>query len=234
MRKTCRVTWSMQRLPSARVTGRYNSLCYAQCPEIRHGSEMAMKFPRWLGRPYIHAAALILSLLAALAFVAFMAGTFEYTKTRGKLLLTALLVAGYFLITLLATATPRDGVMRWLYVSIFFFATMALFLLLVGLWATPDSDEFWKSAASLTFLTLGMSLAGLALRASPGVPVARALAWASATMAVVMTAMTVLGIALEIRDAAYWWAFALLALCWLAASIALASARLWRRRKAQE
>ena len=192
-----------------------------------------MKIPGWLSHPYTHAAALLLSLLAALAVVAFMAGTFEYTKTRGRLLLTALLVAGYFLTTLLATATPRDGVMRWLYASIFSFATMALFLLLMGLWTTPDSDEFWKSAASLTFLALGLSLAGLALRAGSGSSAARVLAWTSASIAILMTAMTMLGIALEIRAIPYWWAFALLALCWLAASVALAIGRLWRRLKAQ-
>ena len=191
-----------------------------------------MKIPGWLSHPYTHAAALLLSLLAALAVVAFMAGTLEYTKTRGRLLLTALLVAGYFLTTLSATATPRDGIMRWLYASIVGFATMALLLLLLGLWATPDSDEFWKSAASLTFLALGMSITGLALGAGSAVPSTRLLAWASATMAVLMTAMTVLGIALEIGAAFYWWAFVLLALCWLAASIALAVRRLWRRRRA--
>ena len=190
-----------------------------------------MRFPKWLSHPYTHAAALLLSLLAALALVAFMAGTLEYTKLRGRLLLTSLLVAGYFLTTLSAAATPRDGVMRWLYVSIFGFATMALFLLLLGLWATPDSDEFWKLAAGLTFLASGMSLAGMALGAGSRAPATRLLAWASAAMAVLLTAMTVLGIALEIGAAPYWWAFVLLALCWLAASVALAVGRLWRRQR---
>jgi hypothetical protein len=107
---------------------------------------------------------------------------------------------------------------------------MALFLLLLGLWATPDSDEFWKSAAGLTFLALGMSLAGLALGLGSSIPAARILAWASATLAVLMTAMTVLGIALEISSAPYWWAFVLLALCWLTAGVAIAAVRLRRRR----
>ena len=189
-----------------------------------------MKLVEWAGRPQTHIVGLFLSLMAVLAVVAFMVATLEYTKTRGRLLLTALMVAGYFLTMLLATGTPKDGAIRWLYVSIFGFATMALFLLLLGLWATPDSDEFWKSAAGLTFLALGMSLAGLALGLGSSIPAARILAWASATLAVLMTAMTVLGIALEISSAPYWWAFVLLALCWLAAGVALAAVRLRRRR----
>lgn len=189
-----------------------------------------MRLPRWLGHPYTHAAALLLSLLAALAVVAFMVGTLEYTKMRGRLLLTALLVAGYFLATLAATGTPKDGAMRWLFAAILAWATLALFLLLLGLWATPDSNEFWKSAAGITFLAFGMSFTGLALGLGEGGRSARLLAWASATLAIMMTAMAVLGIALEIRAGSYWWAFALLVLFWLVESVALAAVRLrWQR-----
>ena len=191
---------------------------------------LEMKLPGWLGHPYTHAAALLLSLMTALAVVAFMVGTLEYTKMRGRLLLTALLVAGYFLTTLAATGTPKDGVLRWLYVAIFGFATMALFFLLVGLWAAPDSNEYWRSAASITFLALGLSLCGLALGLGAGGRTARVLAWSCAALAATLTAMTVLGIALEIKIAPYWWTFALLAMCWLGASVALVALRFWRRR----
>ena len=190
-----------------------------------------MKIPGWLSHPYTHAAALLLSLLAALAVVAFMAGTFEYTKTRGKLLLTALLLAGYFLTMLIAAGIPREGVMRWLYAAVIALAALALFLLLLGLWATPDSGEFWKSAAIITSIALGLSLAGLAAGMGSSGWAARVLAWMSASLATLLTVMTALGIALAVKAAPYWWAFVLLALCWLAASIALAVGRLWRRRR---
>ena len=189
-----------------------------------------MKLPAWISHPYTHAAALLLSLLAALAVVAFMVGTLEYTKMRGRLLLTALLVAGYFLTTLVATATPKDGAMRWLFVAILAWATLALFLLLLGLWATPDSDEFWKSAAGITTLAFGMSFAGLALGLGSDVKPARILAQLSAILAALMTAMTVLGIAAEISAALYWWAFGLLVVCWLGACAALVALRFrWGR-----
>lgn len=192
-----------------------------------------MRLPGWISHPYTHAAALLLSLLTALAVVAFMVGTLEYTKMRGRLLLTALLVAGYFLTTFVAAAVPKDGAaMRWLFVAILAWSTLALFMLLLGLWAAPDSDEFWKSAAGITFLAFGMSFAGLALGLGSGVRSARILAWFSAILAALMTAMTVLGIAMEISFALYWWAFGLLVLCWLSASGALVVLRFWWRRNA--
>lgn len=183
--------------------------------------------PRWLGHPYTHAAALLLSLLAALAVVAFMVGTLEYTKTRGRLLLTALLVAGYFVTTLVATGTPKDGTVRWFFALILAWATFALFLLLLGLWATPDSNEFWKSTAGVTSLAFGMSFAGLALGLGSGVRSARILAGFSVMLAALMTVMTMLGIALGIGAAPYWWAFALLVMCWLGASVSLVALRFW-------
>ena len=191
-----------------------------------------MKLPGWLSHPYTHAAALLLSLLAALAVVAFMVGTLEYTKMRGRLLLTTLLVAGYFVTTLVSTATPKDRTARWFFAVILGWATLSLFLLLLGLWATPDSDEFWKSAAGITFLAFGMSFVGLALGLGSGVRPARVLAWLSAILAALMTVMTVLGIALEIGAAPYWWALVLLALCWLGVTMTLAALRFWRRRNA--
>ena len=224
--------WSIQFPRPAGITGRYNSLYYAQCPEIRDGTDPDMRLSRWLAHPYTHAAALLLSLLAALAIVAFMVGTLEYTKTRGRLLLTAFLVAGYFMTTLAATAAPKEGAMRWLFTALLAWATLALFLLLLGLWATPGSNEFWKAAAGTTFLAFGMSFAGLALGLGSGGRPARLLAWVSAILAALMTMMTVLAIAFEIRAAAYWWTFGLLVVCWLGGSATLVAMRLWRKRSA--
>lgn len=189
-----------------------------------------MKLPRWLNHPYTHAACLLLSLLAAVAVVAFMVGSLEYTKMRGRLLLTALMVAGYFFTTLVATGAPNEGAARWLSVTIFGLATMALFLLLAGLWITPDSNEFWKSAAGVTVLALGTSFAGLALGLSSSGRKARTLAWASAALSAGLTAMIVVGIAAQIGMAPYWWAFGLLMLCWLATGVGLAAARIMSRK----
>ena len=189
-----------------------------------------MRLPGWLGHPYTHAAGALLSLLAALAVVAFMVGTLEYTKLRGRLLFTTLMIAGFFATMLVATATPRQGAMRWGFTVILAWATLALLLLVLGLWATPDSDAYWKSAAAVTFLAFGMSLAGLALGLKSGASPARFLAWMSAGLASLLTAMTVIGLAAGVSDAPYWLAFALLALCWVATLVALVALRLFRRR----
>ena len=180
-----------------------------------------MKLPGWLVHPYTHAAALFLSLLAAVVVVAFIVGTLEYTKMRGRLLLSALMVAGYFLTTLAATGTPKDGAMRWLYAAMLGFATIALLLLLAGLWITPNADDFWRAAGGVTLLALGMSLAGLTLGLGSTLPRARIPAWALAALASILTAMTIAGIAFGIGAAAYWWAFSLLALLWLTGSAVL-------------
>ena len=142
-------------------------ICYARPVEIeRH--KAAMKLPAWLGHPYTHTAGVLLALMAAVAVVAFMVGTLEYTKTRGKLLLTALLVGGFFLTTLGGTAIPRSGLGRRLRPVAPVMALAALLLLMVGLWAGADSDGFWKAAACATVLSLGFVITGVALALGVG------------------------------------------------------------------
>ena len=189
-----------------------------------------MKLPGWLGHPYTHVSALLMSLLAALAIVAFMIGTLEYTKTRGQLLLTALLVGGYFLTTLAATAIPGDGPTRPLRPAAMSAATVALLLLVVGLWGGADADSFWKATAILIILTMGLVCSGVALARGMADRVVRVFMVTSAALASVVTVMAALGIALEIRIPIYWWVLALLVLCWLAASAAIPAAAYWRRR----
>ena len=190
-----------------------------------------MKLPGWLGHPYTHAAALLLSLLAALAVVAFMVGTLEYTKMRGRLLLTALLVGGFFLTTFGGTAIPRWGIGQYLHPAAPVMALAALLLLLVGLWGGADSDVFWKAAACATAVSLGFVLTGVAMARVSGDKLADIFATTSAASSLLLTLMAVLGIALEIRAALYWWAFGLLFLCWLASTAGMTVVLLWLNRK---
>ena len=186
---------------------------------------------RWAGQPPVHIVGLFVSVMAAVAVVAFAIGTLEYTKTRGKLLLTALLVGGYFVTMLAATGIPAVGIRQYLRVATQCLATGAMFLLLLGLWGTPDSDVYWKSSAIVTLVTIGMVCSGLATRAGLGDTVVRGFALTSATAAGLLTLMTAFGIALEIRLPLYWWVFGLLLVCWLLASAAIPVAGLVRRRK---
>ena len=207
-------------------------ICYARPVEIeRH--KAAMKLPAWLGHPYTHTAGVLLALMAAVAVVAFMVGTLEYTKTRGKLLLTALLVGGFFLTTLGGTAIPRSGLGRRLRPVAPVMALAALLLLMVGLWAGADSDGFWKAAACATVLSLGFVITGVALARASGERVTDLFATTSASSSLFLTLMGVVGITLEIKAAFYWWPFGLLFLCWLAATTGMAVVRLWLGRKAR-
>ena len=192
-----------------------------------------MKLPAWLGHPYTHAAGVLLSLMAAVAIIAFMVGTLEYTKTRGKLLLTALLVGGFFLTTLGGTAIPRSGIGRRLRPAAPVMALTALLLLMVGLWAGADSDMFWKAAACVTVLSLGFVMTGVALARASGERVTELFATTSASSSLLLTLMGVVAIALEVKAALYWWAFGLLLLCWLAATAGMTVVRLCLGRKAR-
>ena len=170
-----------------------------------------MRLPEWTGRPQVHSAGCFLSLLAAVAVVAFAIGTLEYTKTRGKLLLTALLVAGFFLTLAGATAMPRSGLGPWFRPAAIGVAALALLLMVMGLWGTPDSDAFWKATAAVTVVAMALVAGGQALSRAGGGRALRLLAATSAVLVVLLTVMAVVGIALEIAAVAYWWIFGLAA-----------------------
>ena len=190
---------------------------------------MLMKLLDWAGRPQTHIVGLFVSLLAAVFVVAFMIGTLEYTKTRGVLLLTTFLVGGYFLTMLVATGIPPTGVGRRLRPAAFAVATVALFLLLLGLWGRPNSNEFWKSAAIVTLLALGLALTGNTIAKASGDWVVGAWVGATAALSGLLTLVGALGIAAGITSALYWWVFVLVTLLWLAFAAAIPVVRRFRR-----
>ena len=192
-----------------------------------------VRLPEWTGRPQIYAAGCFLSVLAAIAVVAFAIGTLEYTKTRGKLLLTALLVAGFFVTLVGATAMPRSGLGPWFRPAAIGVAVSALLLMVVGLWGTPDSNAFWKATASVTVLAMGLVAAGQALSRTDKSRTSGVAGILVALLSVSLTVMAVLGIALEIRAVAYWFTFGLAIVGWVLAA-ALGIVADWRLRKSQE
>ena len=121
---------------------------------------MANKLIDWAGRPEVHIVGLFVSMMALIAVVAFSIGTLEYTKTRGKLMLTAFLVGGYFVTMLAATRIPREGPRLGLRLAAQAMATVALALLVLGLWGAPDSDAYWKATAVVTLLASGWRFSG--------------------------------------------------------------------------
>ncbi len=210
--------------------GRGYNVRHARLLRISRRRGARMKLIEWAGRPQTHIVGLFVSLLAVLTVVGVMLGTLEYTNTRGRLLLTALLTGGYFLTSLPATAMPRAGAGRGLRPAVLALAMAALLLLLSGLWLTPDSDGYWKATAIVTLLVLGLACSGLALTVGLKVRGGRAFGWATAVLMALLTALAGLGIALEIRISLYWWICVLLALCWVAVSAGIPLAWYWRGR----
>ena len=96
----------------------------------------------------------LISSVAAVLIVIAIIVVGEYTKTRGRFLLSALMVEGYFFCSLgpiwVAERRPESMVSRVAIGA----AVVALLLLLIGLWGTPNSDAFWKSTAIVTILAL--------------------------------------------------------------------------------
>ena len=163
------------------------------------------------------------SVLAVLIVIAIVV-LGEYTKTRGRFLLTALILEGYFFASLgpawAAERRPDSRAARLALVT----AVAALLMLLVGIWGTPNSDAFWKSTAIITALGLVLSYAAVVDaqqgRLSRSFQV-KVIAFAAVVLCV--------GIAGGINWPPYWWVFTLAALVWGGSSLVPAVAYLRRR-----
>lgn len=136
----------------------------------------------------------------------------EYTKTRGRFLITALIVEGYFFCSLgplwVAERRPDSLVPRVGLAA----AVASLLLLLTGIWGTPNSDAFWKSTAIVTILAL--VLAYLAVVDVQRGRLTRSFPVKAVTVAAIMACF---GIAAGINWPPYWWVFTLAVLVWVGA-----------------
>jgi len=151
----------------------------------------------------------------------------EYTKTRGRLLFTALFLAGFCLLAL----PPAVLVKRGRYPGVAAGSTVApglgFLVVLVGMWATPDSDAFWKAAAIISIAAASGSHFCwlLLLRASRSLArVARCTALGAAGLVPVLTGLAII---VEIRAASFWWAVALLIIAQVAGSLAAPVLNCW-------
>ncbi|NQW22888.1 MAG: hypothetical protein HQ475_05525 [SAR202 cluster bacterium] len=162
-----------------------------------------------------YATSFLVSLIAAVLVVIVMVLVGEYTKTGGRWLLTALVLAAYFFFSLgpvsLAQRRPDSRVWRVALAV----GVAALLLLMTGIWGTPNSDAFWKIAAIVT--ALGLVLIYFAVVELQQGTLARQFA---IKVAAVGAAMVCLGIAVEIKWPPYWWVFTLLVFVWLGAILA--------------
>jgi len=180
-------------------------------------------FSRFL-TPKAYAIGFIASLLAAVLVVIAMVLLAEYTKTRGRLLLTALVLAAYFFSSLgpIWAAQRRSGsaAPRFAFVA----GAAALLLLLTGIWGTPNSDAFWKSTAIVTII--GLVLAYVAVVELQQGSLTRPFAVKAVALAAIMACI---GIAAGVNWPPYWWVFTLVVIVW-AGALLVPTARYLKRR----
>ena len=165
-----------------------------------------------------------MSSIAAVLIVIAMVVLGEYTKNRGRMLLTALVLGAYFFASLgpvwSARRRPGSAVSEVALVA----TLAALLMLLAGIWGTPNSDAFWKSAAIVTLLAL--VLAYLAVLDLTEGRLARSFAVKAVALA---TGIACLGIAAGINWPPYWWVFTLSVMLWAGALLVPLAADLGRR-----
>ncbi|GIT44733.1 MAG: hypothetical protein Ct9H300mP11_26690 [Chloroflexota bacterium] len=97
-------------------------------------------------------------------------------------------------------------------------------ILLIGVWGTPNSDAFWKSAAIITTLGMILSYASV-VDAEPG----RLFRNFSVKVLGLATLIICVGIAAGIHWPPYWWVFTLAVLVWVVSVIVSVASSLIRR-----
>ena len=169
----------------------------------------------------LYSTGILIAVAAVLLVLAAMIVLGEYTKTLGRFLLTAVILGGYFVVSWAGSSPAGGWSLRWVSRPALGFAAAALAILLFGVWGTPDSDGFWKTAAIVSILPLGIILIGRRL-GSNYIDLPRRLA-SLVSAGVLASGMVLagLGIAVEIKVSAYWWAFTLLMLVWATTAVAV-------------
>ncbi len=153
---------------------------------------------------------LLASLVVAGLVVVAMGVLGEYTKTRGRLLVTALSLSGLSLLALPPSAlAQRTNYRYWGYAGVGI-AGAAYLLVAGGIWGTPDSDAYWKAAGIASIGAGSLSQLCWLLLMTPKDFMAKA-AWLTAGAAAGLVPV-VAGIAIiaEIKSAPLWWAVAVI------------------------
>ena len=148
----------------------------------------------------------------------------EYTKTRGRFLLTAVVLMAYSFTSMApAWSASRRRDSRSGQIALLA-ASAALLTLLTGIWGTPNSDAFWKSAAIITILGLVSSYAAV-VDAEPD----RLTGSLSVKVMASATAIACVGIACGINWPPYWWVFTLATLAWVGSMLVPSVTYLYRK-----
>lgn len=150
------------------------------------------------------------AVVAAFLVIVAMALLGEYTKARGQLLLTFLVLVPFCLSAIPPSTLLRRG--RFQPVGWAGLLTIGVGFMLVatGIWATPGSDAFWKTAAIVSIVAAALLMSSWLLLMTPAKALVFRLVWTVMATTVLAASLLVVGIIGEIKLAAYWWPVALL------------------------
>lgn len=176
------------------------------------------------------AVAALASLAAAVLVVVAMALLAEYTKTRGRLLLTSLVLAAFFITSISPAALL--GKEKWSAVGLAGLAASlcAAVLVIVGIWGTPNSDGYWKSTAILSLIAAAFFQAAWMLPLQSSARPVTVLARTAVGTLTILTVLSAIGIAIGIKSSPYWWVVTLLALAHVASFITAPPLSWWTGR----
>ncbi len=183
--------------------------------------------PNFFLRPRTYLAGVAVSLAAALLVLLVMAVLGEYTKTRGRLLLTALSLAGFCALAFPSAALASRGRHPRLAAVGVSAAALGFVLVAAGLWATPDSDAFWKAASIASIAAASVAYSSWVLSFRPQRLASQIARYAALGVAALVLFLTTLAIIVEIRQSAFWWAVVLLIIAQVACAIAAAAPARW-------
>ena len=145
----------------------------------------------------------------------------EYTKTRGRLLVTFFVLASFCLSAIPPSALLRRGRLLPVAWTGLVASGAGFVLVATGIWVTPDADAYWQTAAIVSIAAASTFQTSWLLLLTPVRAFARLLLWAVMGVSLLAALLSVSGIIGEIRPAAYWWVVFLLVIAGVVGSLAL-------------
>ena len=183
--------------------------------------------PRIRIAPKAIVAALLASLAAAVLVVVAMALLGEYTKTSGRLLLTAISLAGFCLLALAPSALAHREKYTLVGTAGIAAAGLGFLLVAVGTWATLSPDAYWKATGIVSVWAVSAAYVSWLLVLNPGRWSTRAAqvgAVLASGLVVVLATVAIIG---EITVTAYWWAVSIIIVFQIASGLAVPLMDLW-------
>ncbi len=178
-------------------------------------------------------AVLFASLAAAVLVVVAMVLLGEYTKTRGRLLLTALSLSGFCLLALPPSVLAQRGRYPLAGCAGLAAAGLGCLLVITGAWATPNSDAYWKAAGIVTIVAVSLSHLCWLLLLPPRVLVSRVAWWIATGAASLVPLLAGIGIIAEIKTSHFWWALVIIIIAQLGGGISSVALNRWASRRSR-